>query len=870
MAKISRKAFISGVTAFYIATTPVPAAGLEPLSTLAVSVGTSLVVKGINWLFGKAVQAPDVHLEETRQIHAELREVHRDVLANRDLQIRIHRREGFEHDETRRTILEAEERIKNYIKSTHEQGRIIKVLTGVTVTANLSETVQKATDNNEKLKGANQLYRAAYELEKNSYTLDYGESLRAAMVLPRIAAIRAQWIAFSLLPNLKQHKIDFISRSGAWLAKQRKNTGSINPVTMTLGDIIINFEAHLLGLDMYFGSLSDPCSPLWNGYLSIETATTTDDYITIKKIRVSQLRLRVEPNDLSTDTTDDAIRFANNPSIQPTELDWSYTIKNLPEPIKWKKSTAGVQLANQLKRLHDDVFDCSARSLALARQRLAEAIPPLIDPRRGTPGISVQPISYDAAVDRAGTVLLTIERLLERQSCEHDKDCRRHWEFEHMRREIIAATLSTLYAIRIEVNKTLEWLAEKTTGAQCTYFREDPRVCVFLTANIGKTLKSDSVENPALRKEDISVEVRNLGAYQITQKFMNTADSLAVATTQERHARQRLQREQVLGTMNRRLARRADYLGNMQREHNEYLKAVVEQAVRKAWMRFALSIVQDQILAVVEDYTEGVLTDWLGGAPVGGETLDGWEVAILDVLSKGSGNSKRVSTNVENVEGLRKAENNVLVAVAPMIATDTSKGSQPETGERAQLTPAERFSLKLPPVPPEIKDFSAGLGDNVSLGLTKLVRQWTGLSAEVNMNTRSYRNGTLAGTGALAGTGVVGLSKVAMTALKAGKAGAALTRLGNFSLFMRLKGSTSTISIINHAIKGKNSRIIALDVPTNWGGGGRIVTKLPHVHIGRWKAHLPWEPKWLLPTAGSVWAGAKAYRLLKGKKKTEK
>ena len=381
-----QKVFLGVALAGTIALAPTTAVAFEPISTLVVSVGTSLVVKGMNWLFGKAVESPNLHFEETQQIHSELREVHRDVLENRKLQIQISDLERKDHAETRETILEIEERLKAFISGGFEKERIVEVIANVDQVTALVIRVRKANEAQkevERVETSKTLNSALNTLETKLRTLKHGEYLRAAMVLPRIAAIQSRWTAFTFLDNIEVQREQFVIEEGNWLASQRRVSGARDPAAMTLGDIIANFEDHIVGVDTYLSSLSSPCSPIWHGYLTVD-ATETDDALTIRKVGVSQIRRKVEQIDsLSNNNVDVVLRFEANPLIQPTMLEWDHHVKSLATPVTWKKPIEGKRLEYELKRLHDKVFGCEGKTEAISRQRLAEAVPPLIDPRTG-------------------------------------------------------------------------------------------------------------------------------------------------------------------------------------------------------------------------------------------------------------------------------------------------------------------------------------------------------------------------------------------------------------------------------------------------------------------------------------------------------
>ena len=859
---------------------PVGASAFEPLSTMAVSLGTSLITKGLGWLFGKVVDSPDPHLEETRQIHNELRAVHQDILANRDLQITIHGLQGAEHGETRVTILEAEERIKAFFESQGEKERIVEVLAGVRHLTDLTDTVRRS-EGLERVRGSRDLYTRFQDLQGSTHLLDYGEHLRAAMILPRISALQSQWAALSVLDNVDRARKDFVVRAGAWLELQRTRTGSRDPSSMTLSDLIENFERHLVGVDGYLGELADPCSALWKGYLMVTDVTETSSTFTIREVGVSLIRRRPErvAEAPMSAAHGSGRRLASSALARPTRLEWDHVVRKVPRPEAWEKSLDGRQLGGRLERLHDEVFDCPSGTERLARRELADRIPPLVDPRGGDGRSHMRPVRYDAFLDRTEMVsILPVDRLLARGSCADMVPCRRHWEFEHTRREIIAGLLAVLYGVRAKVNETLEWLADTSVGAKCTFLDDQPRVCVadldslpatagVVGSDAGATPSPASLHGGAPSTLDPPGGTDPLDPYAVVRRFHHTPDALRVAATHERHAQQRFERAEVLGSLRRELGERSRQLAQAQQRNDDHLADVYREVARKAWIAFALSLVQDQIIDAVEAETEEFLTDlFLGGPTVKSKSAEA-TIAVVDVSGEiefrngsttedeepespgGSGTGLGVSGG--------KAPDQVLVAMTIPSDSSDSKGDgsdalardieQSSYGAGASLSAGQRLVLWLPPVPKEVGNFAVGVGDGVALGLTRLVRRWTGLSAQVDTDSLSYTNGTLVGSGILVGKAAKGV----LAALKAGKAGAPIAKMGRFSVLLRLKGRSPGITVVNHARKGSDGRVFAFHVP-NWRRAGRLATRLPHLHLGAWKAHLPWEPAWLLPAVTAL------------------
>ena len=339
-----------------IISAPKTAFALDPLSTFAVKIGTSLIVKGFNFLFNQATQGPDVHYETTKQIHQEVRAVHESVLANRALAIDIHQRTSVQIDGVLMAMLDMEGRLKKDTATRFENERIVNLLSSVDrvdVTLSILDRTGKGTP--ERGYAEKGLRTATETLEELEGRLKYVEEIRAAAVLPRIAAIRMAWKAYNALPHMEQHRVDFAIRAGRWLAGQRQRTGSSDRVLQSLADLIDEAERHAMETDEFLATLADPCAPAWYGYLRIDDfERRKDGSVWVKAVSVSQIERKARSPGSKIDPASDEARFANAAMVQPTRLNFRTRSATLPKPIKLRLPDP----SRSLRHIHRKAFNC--------------------------------------------------------------------------------------------------------------------------------------------------------------------------------------------------------------------------------------------------------------------------------------------------------------------------------------------------------------------------------------------------------------------------------------------------------------------------------------------------------------------------------
>ena len=420
-----------------------------------------------------------------------------------------------------------------------------------------------------------------------------------------------------------------------------------------------------------------------------------------------------------------------------------------------------------------------------------------------------------------------------------------------MRREAASALLTGLYAIRREINRTLEWLAEETVGAQCTYLRDEPRVCVFGTEG-GIWAE---VENEAN-----GVRASTIVAYQQARDFSRFLNEEQVAALRNERDQAAMARNDAIERMRTDFLERVKEIRYGQEIRDQRLQEIANEAARMAWIQFAVSIVQDQVTLLVEEAVEDATEQMAAQASneAGGDsgTRQGLTMIVLESQegeTSGGGSVSQIGGVVQQSSsgstGGLKANKTVLVAMVPKQSERQAGGSgitnnfaESVYGSLSGMNNMQKLALWLPEVPRDTTNILAGVGDGMTLGVTRHVRNWVGLSAEVDTESGMYRNGTLIGFLG-PGAGTLKIGKQLITTGKFQK------KFGNFSVLMKAgHGQRSQgISLIHHGSKGRSGRLVGFDVVTKLKGPGDLASKLPHINVGRFTAHLPWEPRWLVP-----------------------
>ena len=845
------KLALAATMAITLAGEPQSAHAFEPLTALAVKVGTSLVVKGFNFLLGRATQGPDVHFETTKQIHGELRAVREDVLQNRALQIDLHEHATIHREEIEELVISVGEGVKEHGERTAEMERIIAVLGTTEKLLRTTATARKAKNKGKMEEHAHTLETLREDLsriEREGIILDFSEHLRPVAVLPRIGAIQARWTALQAMPAMDITRADFVRRAGNWLESQRHPTGETDPVKQTLADLITGMEHHAQGLARYLAELGRPCSPLWSAYLTVETYKEYDqNMIKVSKIGVSQAQLKAVQGS-GRKQVDGDVHYADSPLVQPTKLVWSKEIVSLDRPHRLR---TGASIRRKLSSIHRRAFECEGPLSASARTRLANKIPDVPGKRAGTGAGQVPTIEYDQGP-------LALEELVTRGSCGEEKDCRTHWERVHMRLEAAKTLLMGLYAIRNEVNRTLEWLAAETIQAECTYWRDEPRVCVF-----GDEAVSAEVQAATERPRTEPTEPRlTVSAYQTARDWSARLNEEQVGALRYDRTHASQARAKAIGRMYADLVDQVNEIQRAQALNDQRLDDVAAEAARMAWVRLAVSVVQDQITELVEAAAEEAITAALTDDETGSATANEWTAIVVESPSEPAGESQNDGSGGDSDPGAATMaasteKQPALIAMAPPHAEGAPhKGviannyAESVYGHKSGLSKMQQVALWLPEINPEVTDTLAGMGDGMTLGVTRHVREWVGLSAEVDTTSGEYRGGTLIGWLAPGTAGVKagpGAMKVIQQLIRTGKGS---VKVGGYSVLMKVGHGQRTqgISLIRHTVRGQSNRLLSFDVVTKLKGPGSLASKLPHLHIGRYKAHLPWEPAWLVPT----------------------
>jgi len=165
-------------------------------------------------------------------------------------------------------------------------------------------------------------------------------------------------------------------------------------------------------------------------------------------------------------------------------------------------------------------------------------VPDVPGKRAGAGAGQVPTIRYDQGP-------IELNELIKRGSCSEEEDCRSHWEYVHMRLEAAKTLLMGLYAIRSELNRTLEWLAAETIQADCTFWRDEPRVCVF-----GEETGSAEVRVASDRPSVEATEPRRtFDAYQMARDWSATLNEEQVGALRYDRARAAQARAKAIGRM---------------------------------------------------------------------------------------------------------------------------------------------------------------------------------------------------------------------------------------------------------------------------------------------------------------------------------
>ena len=843
-----------GIVALMTPLSPKEVDAFEPISSATIS----LLSTGVDYLFGSIASGPNLHLQKTQQIHDELRVVHLDILENRRLTI-VTANETYEQIERLGDLaVELSERIQTDVERQFENARIIDVLAHAKSVSQTALLLPNVGDR-EREHTLVALRAKLADLETAVLALDHSAQLRAATVLPRILAIQMTWLVYREIEDMEGASEAFIRREGAWLSAQRHTSGQMDSSLSTLGDIIARLEANAVATDRYLSNLSNPCSPLWAGYLTFNDFEVLDnDDVVVREVGVHVATVVPEALDRAGPRQGETrADFADNPMVVPTTLRWDPIVARLTEPVVLESELpSGPALERALEQLHAMAFDCPLSSVRRSgRARLARDVPTAVGDNNAA---AIPEIEYDAITffDYYGShdefIRSERKRILERGPCHEENQCNGHWDYVHMRRQIVNSMLVMLYSVRAEVNRTLEWLAEETTGAACRFVRDEPRVCLF-------DAPSAVTETPSPAGTDSATELSNR-SYRIARDWDDLLDLQKIAEIQRSRDQASAARSRTIDHLGGELSRRTAFLSDMRAKNDRHMEQLAEHAARTAWVSLVFSVFQDQLKRVINrKVTEYFDELSKRRAPDDAASDEEPSVALLQ-LPPVSGEQPGAADALDRSDTATGPP--VLAIMNLDVAQDgmggvTSEIAESFYGDGAGLGTGQKVALWLPEIPSGVTDFSAGLGDSISLGLTRMVRKWTSLSAEVDVESGQYRNGTLVGELAISGAALGNVLGVTRNVVRGWRAGAKvheLGRIGNVSLMLRIGQGQRTqgISLINHGAGSGGGRLLAFDVVTNLRGTGSLASRLPHVHIGSFKAHLPWEPAWLIPATSAV------------------
>ena len=813
------------------------------LSFVALKFGVPLLVAGFNHLLNKSLQPPDVQYQTITNMYAQMRGIHSDVLQNRNQQLEIYDLSARERVEIKNLIIDASETVLEGVAINNELNQIIDLLAETDKVFSETDTIRKSKGH-EKKQHKDVLLHTLSNLKTYENRLDRSVRMRPMTVPPRLFAIQVQWNAYATtMKDFPAARETFVREAGMWLETQRHPTWGTKPTEKTLGDFIYEMERHVVGITRYLSELGKPCSALWGGYLTIEDYEWFDEeknIIMVKKVGISQAKFEHQAQEIPQAAN--VGNFTRSALTQKTTLKWSHLTKELQPMMLLDKAS----LSDDLVNIHQHAFSCDNSLRKKARQRLRENVPEVPEVFNQKKGRVIPDINYYPTHDS-----FNIEELIDHQNCEKGSECRTHWERVHSRLEVAKALLTTLYAIRSEVNRTLEWLAAKTANARCAYHDAEPRVCVF-DPNPNTNMELVPIEQPILSDrnslDDASTpDVTNVtGINTDAEEWARMLTANRFETLREEQQRFAQDRWKEIARMDRELRDRIEFVIQSQRIHDQHLEEVAKEAAQMAWVQLAVNTVVNQIIELAVDAVNNEIAESIQ------KEADSASELAVDAAGEATVESARKTAipapsvmPSETVVGLEK-RTLVVKGSDKTLKRDLLALQLPADEYGNGINPLEKLALVMPNVPPKLADFLAGIGDSMTLQITKNIRDWVGLSAEINTESGEYFGGTVVG---IIPGGAAGAIKSVQLLKILKETGKASQKIGNLSVLIKAghKQRTQGISLIYHGSKGMNGRLLAFDVVTNWKDPSSFASKLPHFHIWRFKAHLPWEPPWLIP-----------------------
>lgn len=786
---------------------PQPAAA-EPISLTTITTGVivSLIIQGAKLALETIVDQPDLMNQKLHAVHVDIREVHQSVLESQGLIIDLSTLTSRQIEKLEENMSQMEARLKDHTRMINDYDRVERLIAATRVVDRQLRLLADIDDENERkvaIQGLWNFYRDM-EMKAENLTLVGDEIVRAAGVMAQIAFVRTGWRALNTLPHGDTHRTHFVRRAGMLLEAERtRGTRGIR-IIGSLTDLIESIERHAVAVDRYLSLLSDPCALVWKGQVSIEEYDGPFKKTDTTVVRARKVSVSVLDRPPVYEWWEKDQDLEGSLLTRHRELEWKTKTAEIEEKtIRFDHRRTPRDFKVKLNHLHARAFGCEWLE-RLSKER-----------------------KYEKTVEKRARILRRagdketwlFERLYEdtakleevigrRKTCEWHNACREYWKTVHLRREIESVVLATLYHVRSELNRTLEWLAMESVEAECTYLRSEPRICVF---------EGEAVIWPPEPKDEIAeVGGDKSDASQVGRWLIDAVEQDGSIGREFRLRQNIYEREHQVRWLKKGFDERVREVESMEARTDQLLRDATKEAAKKAWVLWVGEFVIQQMESVLQDQIKLALSAQGGGTENPVETPDGWTVAVVKPEGSRVG-SAEIPTLV-----VMEAPRNV------QIQGFTSKISQSIMApELTELSGMQKLALYLPQVPQGLVNVSAGYGDGFTLGLTKHINKFTGGVAVIDENSREYGYGYLSGYATQVSiANYKTINKLTRGALRISKK---LAQKG--SRFMVYAGRTGLSYVRSTA--------------TRIGTAGRTARQW-------FRISLPWESRVLVPAVGSL------------------
>ena len=853
------------------------ASGLDPISGFVIKSVASVVLSGV---LGAMTNSPDPNLEMTKSIRSSLRNIHADILTNRAViiegnQILLRHLSEFE-----RALDDLERRLNQSIVEGHERERVRELVASSTAlghkTALLREFDDSQHNETEYKHTVAQVRKLREDLALLLVDLENVGFAGAQAVLPAVSAIRADWNALTELPDVNRTREYALRTYGVWLDGQRYPTGASKPADMNLADLIALYERRLRLQDVLLAEASSPCGWLWKGKITPygHPADQFTDEVHVKKIEMSILRLpTLEQASLGslTSATEEVQRGGEPPHLFGITLTRE-TVAVTGELIvrDWEPYGPSSTIHADI---HAHVNGCAEHKRTPTRvlRRLIE-----IGLLRGSSYPIEQGMTHATHSYRRGGPDYPIAdwdiSRMNHPRCYANAECRDFWNAFVSRRNIEAIFLATLYFIRGEVNLTLEGLAKEAAGADCTYFLDEPRVCVWDEEQL-----LAEVSSPEHTTNKMAPQATERTAWRVANDMWEAEDAREAISLGGRRDIARATRASALEHQWRELSKRKKEIEMAYRFDDQHLIALGEQAQRGAYMRLFFGLMIHQIAHWFEAAVDAEMSKTADSQSEGSEAEP---VAVRNfdegLLVSNDDESIMALFSDPLIDSVDWGDDE---AMPTTTVTNNAAGTLFDDSSRA--SPATDIKLYIPDYPtPTYREYAlqhasnwfAGFGESFSLGFTRIVQRWTGGAVVVDRESGAFKEGIMVGRLNLAPIAALKAGQIFRATWINGNAGKRLILLYKraqdiggkrkpllsfVARLSRLKdgkfvySNNPTISLVFHNIRTKFARL-GFDPIFRLGHPGRLATRIPHFHVPFSKLHLPWEVPLLTPSTLSL------------------